>query len=168
MAVCQTKISDNGLNNLSEECKYGQEDAILSEGIERLCSDLGYKSESPGAGVVSGRVPDVSVYQVGIHPGRAADERRQHRRLQAPAGADVGEVENRLRGFQVAVLIPISFPAVTGPSDPVAGHGDQSVVVGVHRAHGGHPTAVIALSRAAPEYPGRPEGHMKRHRWSRN
>lgn len=40
-----TQISDNDLNKLFEEYKDGQEDAILSEGIERLCCDLGYKPD---------------------------------------------------------------------------------------------------------------------------
>lgn len=40
-----TQISDNDLNKLFEEYKDAQEDAILSEGIERLCCDLGYKPD---------------------------------------------------------------------------------------------------------------------------
>ncbi|XP_039438515.1 DCN1-like protein 3 [Culex pipiens pallens] len=40
-----TQISDNDLNKLFEEYKDSQEDAILSEGIERLCCDLGYKPD---------------------------------------------------------------------------------------------------------------------------
>ncbi|XP_053685273.1 DCN1-like protein 3 [Sabethes cyaneus] len=40
-----TQISDNDLNKLFEEYKDDQEDAILSEGIERLCCDLGYKPD---------------------------------------------------------------------------------------------------------------------------
>lgn len=38
-------VSDNTLNALFEEYKDDEEDAILSEGIERLCSDLGYKPD---------------------------------------------------------------------------------------------------------------------------
>lgn len=38
-------MSDNTLNALFEEYKDAQEDAILSEGIERLCADLGYKPD---------------------------------------------------------------------------------------------------------------------------
>lgn len=40
-----TQISDNALNKLFEEYKDGSEDAILSEGIERLCRDLDYKPD---------------------------------------------------------------------------------------------------------------------------
>lgn len=40
-----TQISDNDLNKLFEEYKDSEEDAILSEGIERLCCDLGYKPD---------------------------------------------------------------------------------------------------------------------------
>lgn len=39
------QVSDNTLNALFEEYKDSQEDAILSEGIERLCADLGYKPD---------------------------------------------------------------------------------------------------------------------------
>ncbi|ETN63556.1 hypothetical protein AND_004732 [Anopheles darlingi] len=38
-------LSDNDLNKLFESYKDAQEDAILSEGIERLCGDLGYKPD---------------------------------------------------------------------------------------------------------------------------
>lgn len=38
-------MSDNTLNALFEEYKDTKEDAILSEGIERLCNDLGYKPD---------------------------------------------------------------------------------------------------------------------------
>lgn len=38
-------VSDNILNTLFEEYKDEEEDAILSEGIERLCADLGYKPD---------------------------------------------------------------------------------------------------------------------------
>uniref|UniRef100_A0A182QU91 Defective in cullin neddylation protein n=1 Tax=Anopheles farauti TaxID=69004 RepID=A0A182QU91_9DIPT len=38
-------LSDNDLNRLFESYKDAQEDAILSEGIERLCGDLGYKPD---------------------------------------------------------------------------------------------------------------------------
>lgn len=38
-------VSDNTLNALFEEYKDEHEDAILSEGIERLCNDLGYKPD---------------------------------------------------------------------------------------------------------------------------
>ncbi|KFB36634.1 AGAP007658-PA-like protein [Anopheles sinensis] len=41
----QTLLSDNELNKLFESYKDAQEDAILSEGIERLCGDLGYKPD---------------------------------------------------------------------------------------------------------------------------
>lgn len=40
-----TQISDNAINKLFEEYKDPAEDAILSEGIERLCCDLGYKPD---------------------------------------------------------------------------------------------------------------------------
>lgn len=40
-----TQISDNAINKLFEEYKDPSEDAILSEGIERLCQDLGYKPD---------------------------------------------------------------------------------------------------------------------------
>ncbi|XP_058461385.1 DCN1-like protein 3 isoform X2 [Malaya genurostris] len=40
-----TQISDNDLNKLFEEYKDEQEDAILSDGIERLCCELGYKPD---------------------------------------------------------------------------------------------------------------------------
>lgn len=39
------QVSDNTLNALFEEYKDTKEDAILSEGIERLCNDLGYKPD---------------------------------------------------------------------------------------------------------------------------
>uniref|UniRef100_A0A182WIU5 Defective in cullin neddylation protein n=1 Tax=Anopheles minimus TaxID=112268 RepID=A0A182WIU5_9DIPT len=41
----QALLSDNDLNKLFESYKDTQEDAILSEGIERLCGDLGYKPD---------------------------------------------------------------------------------------------------------------------------
>uniref|UniRef100_A0A182N9J8 Defective in cullin neddylation protein n=1 Tax=Anopheles dirus TaxID=7168 RepID=A0A182N9J8_9DIPT len=41
----QALLSDNDLNRLFESYKDAQEDAILSEGIERLCGDLGYKPD---------------------------------------------------------------------------------------------------------------------------
>ncbi|XP_040159198.1 DCN1-like protein 3 [Anopheles arabiensis] len=41
----QVLLSDNDLNKLFENYKDAQEDAILSEGIERLCGDLGYKPD---------------------------------------------------------------------------------------------------------------------------
>lgn len=41
----QVLLSDNDLNKLFESYKDTQEDAILSEGIERLCGDLGYKPD---------------------------------------------------------------------------------------------------------------------------
>uniref|UniRef100_A0A182KCD5 Defective in cullin neddylation protein n=1 Tax=Anopheles christyi TaxID=43041 RepID=A0A182KCD5_9DIPT len=41
----QALLSDNDLNKLFESYKDAQEDAILSEGIERLCGDLGYKPD---------------------------------------------------------------------------------------------------------------------------
>lgn len=40
-----TQISDNALNKLFEEYKDTNDDAILSEGIERLCINLGYKPD---------------------------------------------------------------------------------------------------------------------------
>lgn len=40
-----TQISDNAINKLFEEYKDPAEDAILSEGIERLCRDLDYKPD---------------------------------------------------------------------------------------------------------------------------
>lgn len=40
-----TQISDNAINKLFEEYKDAAEDAILSEGIERLCRDLDYKPD---------------------------------------------------------------------------------------------------------------------------
>lgn len=39
------QLSDNTLNALFEKYKDGHEDAILSEGIECLCNDLGYKPD---------------------------------------------------------------------------------------------------------------------------
>lgn len=39
------QVSDNTLNALFEKYKDDYEDAILSEGIERLCTDLGYKPD---------------------------------------------------------------------------------------------------------------------------
>lgn len=44
-AAKESQISDNTLNALFEEYKDDQEDAILSDGIERLCTDLGYKPD---------------------------------------------------------------------------------------------------------------------------
>lgn len=41
----QSQVSDNTLNALFEEYKDEHEDAILSEGIERLCDDLGYRPD---------------------------------------------------------------------------------------------------------------------------
>lgn len=41
----QQQVSDNAVNALFEEYKDENEDAILSEGIERLCNDLGYKPD---------------------------------------------------------------------------------------------------------------------------
>lgn len=41
--ICQ--VSDNTLNALFEEYKDPNEDAILIDGIERLCCDLGYKPD---------------------------------------------------------------------------------------------------------------------------
>lgn len=41
----QVQVSDNTLNALFEEYKDEDEDAILSDGIERLCNDLGYKPD---------------------------------------------------------------------------------------------------------------------------
>uniref|UniRef100_A0A182P9W6 Defective in cullin neddylation protein n=1 Tax=Anopheles epiroticus TaxID=199890 RepID=A0A182P9W6_9DIPT len=41
----QVLLSDNDLNKLFESYKDLQEDAILSDGIERLCGDLGYKPD---------------------------------------------------------------------------------------------------------------------------
>ncbi|XP_053675986.1 DCN1-like protein 3 [Anopheles nili] len=45
MGGLQTLLSDNDLNKLFESYKDAHEDAILSEGIERLCGDLGYKPD---------------------------------------------------------------------------------------------------------------------------
>lgn len=39
------QVSDNTLNALFEEYKDPYEDAILSEGIEKLCCDLGYRPD---------------------------------------------------------------------------------------------------------------------------
>lgn len=39
------QVSDNTLNALFEAYKDVQQDAILSEGIERLCADLGYRPD---------------------------------------------------------------------------------------------------------------------------
>lgn len=39
------EVSDNTLNLLFEEYKDSQEDAILSDGIERLCRDLNYQPD---------------------------------------------------------------------------------------------------------------------------
>lgn len=39
------QVSDNTLNALFEEYKDPDEDAILSEGIEKLCCHLGYKPD---------------------------------------------------------------------------------------------------------------------------
>lgn len=64
-------------------------------------------------------------------------ERHQHRRHQAPAGADGGEAENRLRGLQATVEIHI----------PV-----RSVAVGVHRAFSSSTrTFVILHSTMVPK-----------------
>ncbi|XP_058062362.1 DCN1-like protein 3 isoform X1 [Anopheles bellator] len=41
----QLLLSDNDLNKLFESYKDAQDDAILSEGIERLCGDLGFKPD---------------------------------------------------------------------------------------------------------------------------
>ena len=41
----EPQVSDNTLNLLFEEYKDPNEDAILSEGIERLCKDLGYQPD---------------------------------------------------------------------------------------------------------------------------
>lgn len=40
-----SQVSDNTLNALFESYKDTHEDAILSEGIERLCADLGYRPD---------------------------------------------------------------------------------------------------------------------------
>ncbi|KAJ6643775.1 DCN1-like protein 3 [Pseudolycoriella hygida] len=41
----EPSVADNSLNGLFEKYKDEDEDAILSEGIEALCSDLGYKPD---------------------------------------------------------------------------------------------------------------------------
>lgn len=41
----EPQVSDNTLNTLFEDYKDDLEDAILSDGIERLCADLGYRPD---------------------------------------------------------------------------------------------------------------------------
>ena len=49
-------MSDNTLNALFEKYRDEHEDAILSEGIERLCNDLGYKPDEFGILVLAWRL----------------------------------------------------------------------------------------------------------------
>lgn len=49
-------MSDNTLNALFEEYKDSEEDAILSEGVERLCNDLGYKPDEFAILVLAGQL----------------------------------------------------------------------------------------------------------------
>lgn len=44
-AIAAHQVSDNTLNALFESYKDDHEDAILSEGIERLCNDLSYRPD---------------------------------------------------------------------------------------------------------------------------
>lgn len=41
----ESQLVDNAINKLFEEYKDDSEDAILSEGIEKLCTDLGYRPD---------------------------------------------------------------------------------------------------------------------------
>lgn len=44
-AAKESQIADNAINKLFEEYKDENDDTILSEGIEKLCSDLGYSPD---------------------------------------------------------------------------------------------------------------------------
>lgn len=45
IAARESQIADNAINKLFEEYKDENDDTILSEGIEKLCSDLGYSPD---------------------------------------------------------------------------------------------------------------------------